>query len=114
MDIETMQLLIDRGSDPKTMLAIAQGYLEGAVLRDKVAAEAWLMRAIEWEDPLESPKAMAMLGSKVLGKGEILSDQDYLDIRRRSWTAMGQEREVLLGLLELGSERQKNISNDEK
>lgn len=109
MDIETMQLLIDRGSDPKTMLAIAKGYLDGAVLRDTVAAEAWLMRAIEAEDPLESPKAMAVLASEILGKGEILSDQDYLDIRRRTQTAVGQERETLLGLLELGSERQKKL-----
>ena len=107
MDIETMQLLIDGGSDPKAMLAIAQGYLNGTVLRDKVAAEAWLMRAIEAEDPLESPKAMALLATRILGKGEILSDQDYLDICRRSRTAVGQERKALLGLLELGSERQK-------
>lgn len=113
MDIETMQLLIDRGNDPKAMLTIARGYLDGTVLRDKVAAEAWLMRAIEAEDPLESPKAMALLASRVLGKGEILSDQDYLDIRRRSRTAVGQEREVLLSLLELGSERQKNALSGE-
>lgn len=113
MDIETMQLLIDRGNDPKAMLTIARGYLDGAVLRDKVAAEAWLMRAIEAEDPLESPKAMALLASEILGKGEILSDLDYLDIRRRSQAAVGQEREALLGLLELGSERQKNVSGDE-
>lgn len=110
MNIATMQLLIDRGSNPKTMLAIAQRYLEGTVLRDKVAAEAWLMRAIEAEDPLESPKAMALLASKILGKGEILSDPDYLDIRRQSRIALGQEQEVLLGLLELGSERQKNCA----
>lgn len=109
MDIKAMQLLIDSCSDPKTMLTIAEGYLEGAVLRDAVAAEAWLMRAIEAEDPLESPKAMAVLASKVLRKGEILPDQDYLDIRRRAQTAVGQEREALLGLLELGSERQKRL-----
>lgn len=113
MDIETMQLLIDGCNDPKAMLTIARGYLDGTVLRDKVAAEAWLMRAIGTEDPLESPKAMALLASRILGKGEILSDQDYLDIRRQSRTAVGQEREVLVGLLELGSERQKNVSSNE-
>lgn len=109
MDRETMQRLIDRCSDPKTMLTIAEEYLEGTVLRDAVAAEAWLMRAIEAEDPLESPKAMAVLASEILRKGEILSDQDYLDIRRQAQTAVGQEREALLNLLELGSERQKKL-----
>lgn len=109
MDLETMQQFIDRGTDPKTMIAIAEGYLEGTVLRDKIAAEAWLMRAIEAEDPLESPKAMAMLASRVLEKETILSDQDYLDIRAQARTAAGQEREALSKLLELGSERQKKL-----
>ena len=109
MDIAAMQQLIDGCGDPKTMLAIAQGYLDGAVLRDPVAAEAWLMRAVEAEDPLESPKAMAVLASSILGKGETLSDEDYLDIRRRAHSAVGQEQEILLGLLDIGSDRQKNL-----
>lgn len=113
MDVTAMQALIDRGSHPKDMTAIALAYLDGAVLRDPVAAEAWLMRAIEAEDPLESPKAMAVLASRILGKGEPLPDQDYLDILRQARTAQGQERETLLALLDLGSERQKAVLNDE-
>lgn len=109
MDIEAMQLLIDSGGDPKTMLAIAEGYLEGAVLRDTVAAEAWLMRAVEAEDPLESPRAMAMLASRILGKEEVFPDSEYLSLRRRAETAVGQERISLLALLELGSDRQKKL-----
>lgn len=109
MKTTEMQALIDHCGGPADMIAIARGYLDGAVLRDFVAAEAWLMKAIEAEEPQESPKAMALLAHRILGREAVLSDEDYQDIHRRADTAEGREREELLALLELGSERQKTL-----
>lgn len=109
MDITQMQRRIDAAKSAAAMIYVAEGYLDGEVLRDPVAAEAWLMRAIETEDPLEAPKAMAVLAARILKKEEALSDLDYQDIFGRVQTADTQERETLLALLALGSRRQKNI-----
>lgn len=110
MDIPQMQQRIDAAESAAAMIAVAEGYLDGEVLRDPVAAEAWLMRAIETEDPVQAPKAMAVLAARILKKAEVLSDSDYQDIRRQARTAAGQERDALLGLLALGSRRQKNMA----
>ena len=114
MDISQMQLQIHTAKSAAAMISVAQAYLDGEVLHDPVAAEAWLMRAIETEDFLEAPKAMSILAGRILKKKEILSDSDYQDILSRLQTADDQEREALLALLKLGSQRQKYLakSND--
>ena len=114
MDISQMQLQIHTAKSAAAMISVAQAYLDGEVLHDPVAAEAWLMRASETEDFLEAPKAMSILAGRILKKKEILSDSDYQDILSRLQTADDQEREALLALLKLGSQRQKNLakSND--
>lgn len=109
MDITQMQQHIDAAESAAAMIAVAEAYLDGEVLHDPVAAEAWLMRAIETEDPVQAPKAMAVLAARILKKEEVLSDSDYQDIRRQAQAAVGQDRDALLGLLELGSERQKRL-----
>lgn len=109
MDIPKMQQRIDAAESAAAMISVAEAYLDGEVLRDPIAAEAWLMRAIETEDPLEAPKAMAVLAARILKKEEVLSDSDYQDILRCVQTADNQERKALLGLLELGSDRQKRL-----
>ncbi len=100
MDVLSMQAMIDTGDTPAAMTDIAEAYLNGAVLRDTVAAEAWLMKAIEAEDPLESPRAMAVLAKSILHR-PMLTRQDAEDIRRRAQTAQGEQRRQLLELLEL-------------
>lgn len=106
MNIIQMQQRIDTAQSVADSIAVAQAYLDGAVLRDTVAAEAWLMCAIEMEDPLESTRAMGILAERILGK-EPLSEQDCRDIRVDAETARGREREALLALLELASQGQK-------
>ena len=106
MNIIQMQQRIDAAQSAADSIAVAQAYLDGAVLRDMVAAEAWLMRAVEMEDPLESTRAMGILAERILGK-EPLSEQDCRDIRADAETARGREREALLALLELASSGQK-------
>lgn len=101
MEREKLQLLIMRGEEPEIMLTIAKSYLDGDVVFDTVAAEGWLMKAIEADDPVVSPKAMAMLATRILGKKEILTDTDYQDIRNRVETASGEERKELETLLKL-------------
>lgn len=103
MDVLSMQAMIDACDTPALMTSIAEAYLEGAVLRDAVAAEAWLMKAIEAEDPLESPRAMAVLAKSILHR-PLLTRQDAEDIRRRAQTAQGEQRRQLLALLELNDE----------
>ncbi|MDO5153411.1 MAG: hypothetical protein Q4D50_08620 [Eubacteriales bacterium] len=107
MEKEKMQKLIDSGNTPEAMIAVAQAYLDGGVLRDPVAAEGWLMKAIEAGDPVQSPKAMGILAVRVLGKDRVLSDADYRDIQRCVQSAEGAERQELLALLTLASEEQK-------
>lgn len=107
MEKEKMQKLIDSGETPEAMIAVAQAYLDGGVLRDPVAAEGWLMKAIEAGDPVQSSKAMGILAVRVLGKNQVLTDEDYRDIRYRAQTAVGRERQELLALLSLASEEQK-------
>lgn len=103
MNLSTMQALIDHCDSPADMIGIAQAYLNGAVLRDTVAAEAWLMKAIEAEDPVESPRAMAVLAKSILRR-PMLTREDAEDIRRRAETAQGEQRQQLLDLLALNDE----------
>lgn len=113
MDIAQMQRRIDGADSAAGMIAVAQGYLDGAVLRDTVAAEAWLLRAIDREEPPDSARAMALLVRRILGVAEPLSDADYLAIRRRLPSAVGREREELEELLRLGSRRQQDLAEDD-
>jgi len=106
MDSLSMQALIDTCDTPADMIGIAQAYLNGAVLRDKVAAEAWLMKAIEAEDPAESPRAMAVLARSILHR-PMLTREDAEDIRRQARTAQGEQRQQLLDLLALNEETEK-------
>lgn len=112
--IDQMQRQIDRAAAPEQMLAVAKAYLIGQVLRDMVAAEAWLMRVIEMEDAQTASEAMGLLAREILGRTEVLSDQDYLDILARVETASDSERQELLALLELGTQRQKFGISTEK
>lgn len=113
MDIAQMQRRIDGAVRAADMIAVARGYLDGAVLHDTVAAEAWLLRAIAREEPPDSARAMAVLAQEVLGVAEPLSDADFLAIRRRLPSAVGREREELEALLRLGSKRQQDLVEDD-
>lgn len=106
MNISTMQAMIDTCDSPADMTGIAEAYLNGAVLRDTVAAEAWLMKAIEAEDPAASPRAMAVLARSILHR-PLLTREDAEDIRRQAETAQGEQRQQLLDLLALNSETEK-------
>ncbi len=106
MNLSTMQEMIDSCNSPAEMIGIAQAYLNGAVLRDTVAAEAWLMKAIEAEDPVESPRAMAVLASSILHR-PMLTQEDAEDIRRQAETAQGEQRQQLLDLLALNNTPEK-------
>ncbi len=107
MNLSTMQAMIDGCATPGDMTAIAEAYLSGAILRDTVAAEAWLMKAIEAEDPAESPRAMAVLAKFILHR-PLLTREDAEDIRRRAETAQGEQRQQLLHLLALNEKTKKH------
>lgn len=109
MNTDTLQQLINHGSDPNIMISIAEAYLRGDPLYDPVSAEAWLLKAIGTEDPLAAPRAMGLLAREILKQENVLSDGDYLDIRRRLDIADSAERDELLALLKLASDPQKRL-----
>ena len=81
MTREEMQTLIDVAEKtPKEMRIIGESYLNGDVLKDKVAAEAWLNKVIETGDNVDSMMAMMLLAKKILGKENVILENDYEDM----------------------------------
>ncbi len=99
MTREELQERIDRARSPAEMLTIGEAYLRGEILLDKVAADAWLSRAVEAEDPAVSPRAMALIAKEILGKKRFLSPEDERDIRTALPTVNTDEKEALEALL---------------
>lgn len=106
MEQKEMQRLIDC-TEPAAMLRVARAYLDGDILRDRVAAEAWLLRAVDAGEPVTAAKAMGILARELWQIDEPLSDADVLDLRRAA-QEQGASQE-LRTLLELASERQKKL-----
>lgn len=102
MEQKEMQRLID-GAEPAAMLRVARAYLDGDILRDNVAAEAWLLRAVDAGEPVTAAKAMGVLARELWQIDEPLSDVDVRDLRRAA-QEQGASQE-LRALLELASER---------
>ena len=105
MTAEELQRHIDNAGSAKDMVVIAKAYLDGSVLYDPTAAEAWLLRAIETEDPVVSAEAMGLLAECILCKPAI-PPQDAREIAARLETAQGEERETLLALQRLVKEKE--------
>ena len=104
-----LQKLIDEADgNQKAMLEIGKWYLEGVVVKDWTAAEAWLTRAMEMEENVLSVQAMELFIRTIEGKAQILTDEDYIEIKRRLSSAPVQEREYLQELERAGrKEREK-------
>ena len=90
----------------KWMLEIATAYIKGEIIQDKVAAEAWLTKAIALEDAT-SILAMGMLCHEILGKEDVLSDEDYKDIYLEYKMAGANRKKELEQLLSLGTDAQR-------
>ena len=90
----------------KWMLEIAEAYIDGEILQDKVAAEAWLAKAIMLEDAT-SILAMGILCREILGKEEVLSDEDYKDIYLEYQMAGTKGKKELEELLSLSTDAQR-------
>ena len=101
MNLAELQKRIDTCRTPEDMTAIAQAYLDGTVLRDPVAAESWLQRAIDTGDPVWSPAAMGILARRILGKEQLYSPEELLALTVRAARAVGTEKLELDSLLEL-------------
>lgn len=101
MNQAELQKRIDNCSTPEDMTQIAQAYLDGTVLRDPVAAESWLLRAIDADDPVWSPRAMGILARRILGKEQIFGPGEIRELKRRAAQAVDRERVELEALLEL-------------
>ena len=105
---EKIKICTDTNTDQngKWMLEIAEAYIKGDILQDKVAAEAWLEKVIALEDDT-SVVAMGILSREILGKEEVLSDADYKDIYIEYQMADEKRKKELEGLLSLGTDVQK-------
>ena len=80
------------------MRRIAECYLRGDVLRDVIAAEAWLSRAIACEDGKESMIAMVLLAKEILGKERAVSEEDRAEIEK-AFGESEEEREKYLYIM---------------
>ncbi len=110
MTIEELQERINqKDKSAEEMRKIGESYLRGDVLKDLVAAEGWLQRVVESEDSIEAPIAMALIAKELLGKEQILSDADFLAIKREWEVSEGENRKELETLLGLATEKQKRL-----
>lgn len=101
MEREAFQKLIDSGTTAERMTCIAGEYLRGSVIRDLTAAEGWLMKAIEEDDPVYSPRAMGILAREILKKKQVIPPGDVADLLARLPAATDRERSELEALLQL-------------
>lgn len=107
---EELQKMIDQtDKKAKEMRKIGQSYLRGDVLKDEVAAEGWLMKAIETEDRKEASIAMAIYVKEILKKEQILSNEDYIQIKEECQLATGEKKDELETLLNFATLKQKEI-----
>ena len=110
MTWKELQIMIDQADHrPDYMRRIGESYLRGDILKDKVAAESWLIKAIETEDKKEALLAMELYVKKILEKEQILSDRDYLQIREKYKFATGEKKSELEMLLNFATLKQKGI-----
>ena len=121
MKREELQKAIDQAvylsqDDSDLMLQIGKSYLHGEVIKDPVAAKAWLERILEQGESPQAVKAMELLGREVLKKDRILSEEDYeaicKDVKnlRENKAASNNKKAYLLALKALGdAERSSHI-----
>jgi len=96
-----LQHQIDACMTAEDMVAIARQYLEGTVIRDPVAAHAWLMRAMEADDPVWSARAMGILAREILGVNQVIPKAEAETLRALAEHAEGKEKRELDALLAL-------------
>lgn len=100
MDQKELQELIGRArGEPAAMLRVGISYLEGEVLCDAVAAEAWLWKAAQCGNRPEAAEAMALLGRRIWHREQIIPEEDCRQIRKEWERAEGEEKEYLEALL---------------
>lgn len=105
---EKLQKMIDQSDkQARQMIEIGQSYLRGDVLKDEVAAEGWLMKAIDTEDREEAPIAMEILIKEILKREQVLSDGDYLQMRKEYEVAEGEKKKELELFLSFATDKQK-------
>ena len=107
---DELQKMIEQADRrPEYMRRIGESYIRGDVLKDEVAAESWLMKAIETEDAKEALLAMELYVKEILKKEQVLSDKDYIKIKEEYESATGEKRAELETLLDFATLKQKGI-----
>ena len=78
LEKKELQKLIDKEEKtPEEMRIIGESYLRGDVLRDNMAAEAWLQKVIDSGDSKDSIIAMTLLMREIYGIDNVISEKDY-------------------------------------
>lgn len=97
MTREQLQKQIDKANHTaREMRLIGESYLKGDVIKDKVAADAWLMKVVEMEEPVESALAMIVIAKEILGVEEVISEKDYEDMKKEiKISEKNEELEIL-------------------
>ena len=107
MTREQLQDKINRAGTPQDMLEIAGSYLDGTVIQDKTAAQAWLMRVLDAGECMEAVKAMEILAKEIWKIEKVLTDKDYFQICQELKSAAGDRKEYLEALEKLGTKEQR-------
>ena len=101
--ISHLQDMIDHSdNDQKQMLEIGKSYLNGVVLKDLTAAEAWLTKAMNVEENALAVQAMELIGYHIAGREQILTDEDYQMILEKFSDPGEMDNEYLKALRNLG------------
>lgn len=101
-------------NDQKQMLEIGKSYLNGVVLRDLTAAEAWLTKAMHMEENALAVQAMELIGHHIAGREQILTDEDYQLILGQFSDPGGMDNEYWKALRNLGREERLKMGDSEK
>lgn len=97
---DKLQELIDKmEKTPEEMRIIAESYLDGEVLKDYVAAEAWLKKVIDSGDNKDSVLAMLLLAKEILKVEEPVSEKDYQAMCEELQICQGEEKERVQEIL---------------
>ena len=108
MTAHRLQTLIRNAEKPPDMMAVAKAYLGQGPVKDPVAAEAWLMRIMEKNDPEYAPRAMVLLAQEILHSDVIFTDADIESFRQNLVHAANDEKrelEILLSLADITKNR---------
>jgi hypothetical protein len=102
---ELQKLISKENHSQQEALHIGESYLHGEVLKDLVAAEAWLLRVLDMGETEATVRAMELLQQEVWKEKSTLEKQDIQTIQQELTSAEGERKRYLEALLKMISQK---------